>query len=144
MKFLYIDSTWSSWLCSAMWRGPREYVAYEFVLTSPAMSYISGSSYLDSFRDGWSVAVQLLLCRVLSPGLFVNVHEVHKYSIIDTAAAWKKKLCFILSVRSDFHMTYNPSIAVNAFASPVLMSFLLMKHCFLGWWTCPLVSENYY
>ncbi len=28
---------------------------------------MSGSSNLDSFRDGWKVAVQLLLCRVLPP-----------------------------------------------------------------------------
>ncbi len=36
-------------------------------------------------------------------------------------AAWKK-LCFILSVRSDFHMTDSLLIAVHAFASRVLMS----------------------
>ena len=33
----------------------------------------------------------------------VSVHVVHPYSSIDTTAA-SKKLCFILSVRSDFHM----------------------------------------
>ena len=36
-------------------------------------------------------------------------------------AAWKK-LCFILSVRSDFHMTDSLLIAVHAFANYVLMS----------------------
>ena len=30
---------------------------------------MSGSSKLDSFRDGWEVAVQLLFCEVLAPGL---------------------------------------------------------------------------
>ena len=30
---------------------------------------MSGSSNFDSFRDGWLVAVQLLFCGVLSPGL---------------------------------------------------------------------------
>ena len=30
---------------------------------------MSGSSNLDSFRDDWLVAIQLQLCRVLSPGL---------------------------------------------------------------------------
>ena len=37
------------------------------------------------------------------------------------AAAWKK-LCFILSVMSDFHMTDILSIAFHDFAGRVLMS----------------------
>ena len=41
---------------------------------------------------------------------------------IDTTAAWKK-LRFILSVRSDVHITERLSLAVHAFASRVLMSF---------------------
>ena len=48
-ELLYIGSSWSSCLCSSMWRGPQEYVVYEFVLTSPAVSHMSGSSNLDSF-----------------------------------------------------------------------------------------------
>ena len=36
-----------------MWGGPQEYVTNEFVPTSPEVSYMSGSSNLDSFRDGW-------------------------------------------------------------------------------------------
>ena len=47
---------------------------------------------------------------------------MHPYSSINTTAAWKK-LRFILSVRSDFHMTDNLSIAVHAFVSSVSMSF---------------------
>ena len=47
---------------------------------------------------------------------------VHPYSSIDTTAAWKK-LRFILSVRSDFHMIESLSIAVHAFVSRVSMSF---------------------
>ena len=50
-------------------RGSQEYTAYEFGHTSPVVSRVSGSSNLDSFRDGWLVAVQLLLCDVLPPGL---------------------------------------------------------------------------
>ena len=30
----------SSCLCSSMWRGPQEYITYEFVLTSSAVSHI--------------------------------------------------------------------------------------------------------
>ena len=52
----------------------------------------------------------------------VNVHVMHLYNRIDTTAAWKK-LRFILSVRSDFHMTDSLPIAVHAFASHMLMSF---------------------
>ena len=54
----------------------------------------------------------------------VSIHVVHSYSSINMTAAWKK-LCFVLSVRSDFHMTDSLSIAVHAFASCVLMSILV-------------------
>ncbi len=47
---------------------------------------------------------------------------MHPYSSIDTTAAWKK-LRFILSVMSDFHMIDSLSIAVHAFVSRVSMSF---------------------
>ena len=47
---------------------------------------------------------------------------MHPYSSIDTTATWKK-LRFILSVRSDFHMIESLSIAVHAFVSRVSMSF---------------------
>ena len=52
-----------------MGRSLQEHVAYEFVPTSPTVSRMSGSSKLDSFRDEWSVAVQLLLCGLLLSGL---------------------------------------------------------------------------
>ena len=56
-------------LCSSMWRGPQEHITSELVPASPAVSRMSGSSNFDNFRDGWLVAVQLLLCGVLPPGL---------------------------------------------------------------------------
>ena len=52
-ELLYIGSSWSSNLCSSMRRGTQEYIAFELVLTSSAVSRMSGSSNLDSFRDGW-------------------------------------------------------------------------------------------
>ena len=52
---------------------------------------------------------------------FVSIHVVHPYSSTDTTADWKK-LCFILSVMSNFYMTDSLSIAVHAFASRVSMS----------------------
>ena len=48
-ELLYKGSSWSSWLCSSMWRCPQEYIAYELVSTSPAASHMPGSSYFDSF-----------------------------------------------------------------------------------------------
>ena len=65
----------------------------------------------------------------------VSVQVVYPYSSIDTTTAWKK-LLFILSVRFDFHMIESLSIACRCL-------FRLMKRCFLGRWTCLLVSERF-
>ena len=46
------------------------------------------------------------------------------YSSVGTTAAWEK-MRFILSDMSDFHMTESLSMAVDAFASRVSMSFLV-------------------
>ena len=46
-----------------------EYISYEFISASPAVSCMSGSSNLNSFRDRGQVAVQLVSCGVLLPGL---------------------------------------------------------------------------
>ena len=35
IALLYIGSSWSSYLCSSVWRSPQEHIAYELVLTSP-------------------------------------------------------------------------------------------------------------
>ena len=47
---------------------------------------------------------------------------VHPYSSMDMTTVWKK-LCFILSDRSSFHMTDSLSIAVHVFTSRDLLSF---------------------
>ena len=52
-EMLYIASSWSSCLWLSMWWGPLEYIAFEFVLSSPEVFRISGSSNFDSFCDGW-------------------------------------------------------------------------------------------
>ena len=52
-----------------MRRGPQEYITYEFVHASPAVSCMSGSSNLNSFRDRRQEAVQLVSCGVLPTGL---------------------------------------------------------------------------
>ena len=84
-----------------MW-GPQEYVTYELVLASPAVSGVSGSSNLNSFRDGRQVAVQLASRGVLLPGLvqycsqhscvvaikfllqpFIYIYELHLKAVIE-------------------------------------------------------------
>ena len=51
-SFSIYKFSWSSNLCSSMCGGPQDYITYEFVPTSPAVSRMSGLSNLDSFRDG--------------------------------------------------------------------------------------------
>ena len=68
-ELMYVCSSWSPCLCSDMWRGPHKYITDDLVPTPPAVCRMSGSSNLDSFRDRWLVAVQLLFFRVLPPGL---------------------------------------------------------------------------
>ena len=132
-KLLYIGSSKSSYVCSSMWRGPQDYIAYKFVPTFPAMSRMSGSSNLDSLMVFVVGGRTASVCGVLPPGLvqyspqpfsihLISIHVVHPYSSIETTAAWKK-LRFILTLRSDFHMTNSLSIDVHTFTSRVLMSF---------------------
>ncbi len=45
-QLLYVSSCWSSHSCTSMCGGPQEYIAYELVLASPAVSCMSGSSSL--------------------------------------------------------------------------------------------------
>ena len=94
-ELLYIRSCWS--FC--LWRDPQEYFVCEFCRTSPAVSRMSGSA---------GCFVRYCLQGLFSPWSFfsirlLSIHVVHPYSSIDTTAAWKK-LCYILSVTSDFHM----------------------------------------
>ena len=75
-------------------------------------------------QDLFNIA-RIILVYLLSSfffSRFVSVQVVHLYSSIYTTAAWKK-LRFILSVRSDFHMIDSLSIAIHAFVSRVSMSF---------------------
>ena len=50
----------------------------------------------------------------ISPRL-VSIYMVNPYQRIDTTATWKK-LGFILSDKSDFHMIANLSITAHAFS----------------------------
>ena len=52
-EVLHVCSSWTSCFYSSLWRRPLEYITYEHVPTSLAVSRMSGSSNFDSFRDGW-------------------------------------------------------------------------------------------
>ena len=73
------------------------------------------------FQDLFSI-VRIILGQLLSSfsKCKVSVHVVHLYCSIDMTVALKK-LHFILSDRSDFHMTDSLLIADHALASHVLI-----------------------
>ena len=68
-SLLNVRSCWESCFCSAMCGGPQEYIIYEFVPAPPAGTCTSGSFNLNIFRDRRQVAIQLVSCGVLPPGL---------------------------------------------------------------------------
>ena len=74
----------------------------------------------DLFRMAGSILVYLPSSFFSSR--FVRVHVVHPYSSINVIAA-SKKLRFILSVRSDFHISDSLLIDAHAFVNLVSMSF---------------------
>ena len=78
-ELLYIDSSRSSCLCSSIWRSAQEYVTYEFVPTSPAVSHMSGSSNFDSFHDCHTAAilygVASRTCSILLAAFLCNCHQ---------------------------------------------------------------------
>ena len=63
-QLLYVCSSWLSCFCLAICGGPQEYITYELVPASPAVSCMFGSSNLDSFRDGgrWPYSWCLVGC----------------------------------------------------------------------------------
>ena len=95
-ELLYIGS---SCLCSSMWRGPQEYITYEFVPSSTLVSRMSGSSNFDSLRGGWSVDVQLLLrvftasrtCSILQIIIYIFNFKYNLYYYSSTATfVWSR------------------------------------------------------
>ena len=76
-----------------------------------------GCCLQDFFKIARSILVELpssfFSCRL------VSVHVVHPYGSIGTTASWKN-LRFIISVRSNFHMTDSLSIAVHTLFAHIL------------------------
>ena len=98
---LYVCSSWSSCFCSAICGGPLEYITYELTSASLAVSCVSGSSNLDSFRDGeagcrivvalWGVAARTY--SVLLVTFLYNSHLLSS-SVVLLASKW----CFRTAV----------------------------------------------
>ena len=64
---------------------------------SPRNASMFNSSNFDSFRDGWKVAVQLLCCGVLSPGLVQYCsHDPHSNHLNKYIIFWFLLLSFTL------------------------------------------------
>ena len=88
-----------------------------------------GCCLQDLFNIACSILVQLP--SSLFSSYLVSVHVVHPYSSIDTIGACKK-LRFILSVRSDFHMTNSLLIAIHALLVASRCVSRSIRHCFLA------------
>ena len=139
-EMLYIGSSWSSCLCEGVYRSisltSSSFPCPDVRLT--LIVFVMGGRWPYSccfveccLWDLFNIACSIL---ALLPSIFfsirlVSVQVVHPYSSVDTTADWKK-LHFILSVRSDFHMTDSLSIAAHAFASRVLISFSVAETLF--------------
>ena len=86
-EMLYVGSSWSSCLCSFMWRGPQEYITYEFILTSPAaqdMRDIAGKVFEYTSRN------LVPMCRLRHKALQVDKHNLS----IKREVFGKDILCF--------------------------------------------------
>ena len=72
-ELLYIGSSWSTCLCSSMWRGPQDYIAYEFVFTSPA-SLIRLTWIVSVMSDKWPYSFCFVGCCLQK--LFSNARSI--------------------------------------------------------------------
>ena len=66
-ELLYVRSSWSSCLCSSMWRGPQEYITYEFVLLQqcPAcLVCIYIYIYIYIYKHVWLKTVECFLFKI--------------------------------------------------------------------------------
>ena len=101
-ELLLVSCCWSANTDQSIWRSPWENIIYEFFLASPTVSLMSGSFYLDGFRDGskWPCSCCFVGCcfqdlfnkaRNISmqfPSIFfsmrlVSLNVVHPYNSID-------------------------------------------------------------
>ena len=89
--------------------------SYEFISASPAMSCMSGSPNLNSFRDRGQVAVQLVSCGVLLPELVQDCTQC-KYTV------W---LNFLLNQTLAYYFYWN----IIQLKIDIITYYLLMNLC---------------
>ena len=126
-ELLYVGLGQSSCFCSSTWRGPQEYITYELVPTSPAVSRMSGSSNLDNFWDGWWVAIQQLLCVVLPPGL-VQYCSQHYYIVADKLFLHASMQCINIAVST--RSTKRIKTLIKAWEEAIKYWFLFLSFFF--------------
>ena len=120
-ELLYVFSSWTSYFCLSLRRGSQEYITYELVPTSPAVSCMSGSSYFHSFlwrvvggrrfavfwgAVSWTCSVLLAAfscnCRQASflYVLLASTCRIHILPLLgrNCAMLGRKKICKYLSI----------------------------------------------
>ena len=80
----------------------------------------------DLFNNAHSILAYLPL--IFFSSLLVSIHVVHPYSSIDMITAWKK-LCFILSVRSDFYRPILKSYSFFCFHTLYIYIYIYICVC---------------
>ena len=115
-SWLYVASSWTSCLCSSMWRGPQEYISSLLLQQCPAclvrlilIVFVMGGKWLYNFcfvgcclQDLFNIACSILVYLLSSffSVRLLSVHIVHPYRSINPSAACKKQH-LLLSVRSE-------------------------------------------
>ena len=138
-ELLNIGSSWSPCFCSAhvlhwstslmsssllLQQCPTCLVRLTLIVSVMGGRWPYSGCFVGCCLQDFFIIARSILVSLLSSFFsirLVSVHVVHPYGSINTTAAWKK-LRFILSFRSDFHMTDALSIAVHAFVSRALIS----------------------
>ena len=127
-QLLNVCSCWSSCFCPAICGGPQEYITYELVPASRALSCMFCPSNLDSFRDGRQVAVQLVPCWVLPPALVLYCSQ---YSCVIAVQLLLQLFCQRPCSASIQQYRYDCCLEETAFHFIVRKAFGLQPHHYM-------------
>ena len=153
-ELLYVCSSWTSCLCSSLWRGPQEYITYKLAPPSPAVSRMSGSWRVVGCRTVavlWgavsrtsSILLATFLCncrQVFSP--YVSLVSMCCTHVAESILPLLGRNCASL-YRSGLISIW--PIAYRLLSTPLLVVCRclsrLIRHCSLGRWTCQLISKR--
>ena len=125
---------WSGIAGTFMYRGPRENVTYEIILTHPVASCMSCLFYLDGFRDGRLVAVQLLFRGVLLV-VFLYSYRVVFSRYVLSASMWC--ICTVVLTRPllgkipFYFIRWNLHMIAFAWCILILLAHFIHSTCLL-------------